>query len=152
MASIGPAQRVVVRPRYDHMSESDTEVWTRFLLSGEFELTEVWYDVHVGSALGLPPGMAGAEAARMASIGQKRIDAVCRVNGLLWVVEIKPYANYVALGQILAYRWLFWRDYVEEGEAIGVVVCDAYDTDLGSEFRSNGVTVIVPNERPGAGG
>lgn len=143
MSRLGDGQRVVVRPHYDHMSEADSGVWSRFLGSGDFELTEVWYDVHVGKPIDLPEGMAGAKAARIASIGQKRIDAVCRVDGVLWVVEVKPYANYVALGQVLTYLRLFRRDYVSEGEAIGIVVCDTYDPDLEGEFAADGISVIA---------
>ncbi|GAI77897.1 unnamed protein product [marine sediment metagenome] len=49
MGSLGPGRDAVVRPAYPHMLREDNLVWTRFLESGDFEVKEVWYDVHVGA-------------------------------------------------------------------------------------------------------
>ncbi len=74
---------------------------------------------------------------------RKRIDAVCRVYNGFWVVEVKPYANMVALGQALTYSRLFRQEYELVGEVLPVIVCDSCDQDLIDEFDELGVLVLV---------
>ena len=80
---------------------------------------------------------------RIASgITRKRIDVVARVGSGLWVVEIKPFASMLALGQVLGYTRLFVEEYRPEEEVRSVVVCDRIDEDLIDEFEADGVIVI----------
>lgn len=144
--SLGPSQKPMVMPSYPHMLAEDTEVWTKFLQSAFRGVKEVWYDVHVGKSVPLPIGTSDLEQRIARGLTRKRIDVVAAVGDVLWVVEVKPYANMTALGQILTYTRLFIQDYAFSGEAKPVIVCDEIDEDLTEEFADLGVMVIV-NER-----
>lgn len=142
MVELGPGQKPTVMLHYPHMMVEDTEVWTKFLKSGVISIKEVWYDVRVGQPVFLPAGASDMQKRIAAGITRKRIDAVCLVEGGLWVVEVKPYANMYALGQVLTYDRLFRREYAAPEVVVPVLVCDDYDTDLVEEFDEFGVLVI----------
>ncbi|MBA7533039.1 hypothetical protein ES705_25274 [subsurface metagenome] len=129
-------------PHYPHMLAEDTLVWSKYLADPVHRITEVWYDVHVGKPV---PGLDPSDklGMRIASgITRKRIDVVARVGGGLWVVEIKPFASMLALGQVLSYTRLFVEEYRPDEEVRPVIVCSAVDADLLDEFEAMGVVVI----------
>lgn len=130
-------------PTYPHMLAEDTAVWTKYLASPLVLIKELWYDVHVGVGIRLEPGASDMDRRIAAGISRKRIDVVCRVGGGFWVVEVKPRANMVALGQVISYTRLFVQDYSPQGEVWPVIVCDSADEDLVDEFDELGVAVIV---------
>lgn len=142
MEDLGFGRRPIVMPHYPHMLAEDIAVWTKFLESQRYEIVEVWYDVHVGAPIDL-----GEEAEELAlavarGVSRKRIDCVCRVGPDLWVVEVKPFANMTALGQVLTYTRLFEKEFSDPGRVKAVVVCDTADEDLADEFQELGVMVI----------
>lgn len=143
MPALGVSQKPIVMPAYPHMLAEDTAVWTKYLQSPLVLIKEVWYDVHVGKQVeGLDPSdILGQRIA--AGITRKRIDVVARVGGGFWVIEVKPRANMVALGQVLTYSRLFIAEYRPEGEVWPVIVCDSADEDLVDEFDELDVAVIV---------
>lgn len=145
MDIIGTGQKPVVMPHYPHMLSEDTEVWTRFLESKFIEIKEVWYDVHVGSAVLLDVDDDVLVRRIAAGLTRKRIDVVAAVGGGIWIIEIKPFANMYAVGQILTYTRLFRREYVSQGQVVSVIICDDYDKDLLDEFDELGIIVIMNN-------
>ncbi len=125
------------------MLAEDTDVWSRYLANPIISIAAVWYDVHVGA--GIKADSEASEAIRRvaAGVGRKRIDCICKVAGGFWVVEIKPLASMLALGQVLTYVRLFVVEFEVDGEVWPVVVCDSVDEDLLDEFEELGVAVIV---------
>lgn len=124
------------------MMSLDRDVWTRFLESGDFPLKEVWYDIHVGKPV---VGNSTADALGVsiaAALTRKRIDVVAHVRGGYWVIEVKPRADMLALGQVITYVRLFAREYTVDGEVLPVVVCDQVDEDVLDEYEEFGVAVI----------
>jgi len=121
----------------------DTGVWTRFLQTDAYRLKEVWYDVRVGMPVDLGVGASEMEKKIAAGLTRKRIDAVCSVGGGFWVVEVKPYASMLAVGQVISYVRLFKLQYTVPGQIIPVIVCDAFDEDLVDEFDELGVLVLM---------
>jgi len=130
-------------PAYPHMLAEDTAVWSKYLASPLVPIKELWYDVHVGAGIPLPADASDMDRRIAAGISRKRIDVVCRVGGGFWVVEVKPRANMVALGQVLTYTRLFIAEYRPMAEVWPVIVCDSADEDLVAEFDELGVAVIV---------
>lgn len=143
MALLGQSQKPIVMPHYPHMLAEDVEVWSRYLADPIVLIDEVWYDVHVGQGMSLPVGAGDIEWRVAAGVSRKRIDAVCRIGGGFWVVEIKPLASMLALGQVLSYTRLFLEEYQVTGEVWPVIVCDRADEDLIGEFEMLGVLVIA---------
>ena len=142
MVSLGISQKPIVMPHYPHMLTEDIGVWSKFLKGWGYKLKEVWYDVHVGSPISTAEGPGTMVGRVAAGVSRKRIDCVARVGGGYWVVEVKPYASMLALGQALSYSRLFVSQYNPDGETIPVIVCDDYDKDLLDDFELSGVMVI----------
>lgn len=142
MAKLGPGQQPVVMPTYPHMMAQDVDVWSRYLESWITPIKRVWYDVHVGKAV-VPAGVGDVLAARIAAgVTRKRIDVICQVGGGYWVVEVKPFGSYLALGQVLNYSRLFIDEYRPDGEVWPVIVCNKADPDLLDDFEDSGVACI----------
>jgi len=143
LGSLGPGRRAIVAPAYPHMLGEDTEVWTRFLESGDFDIKEVWYDVHVGAVVqgDWPGDSVNARIAR--GVTRKRIDVVALVDGVLWVIEVKPIAMHFAIGQVLAYESLFITEYEPELLTWPVIVCDTVDEDVVPLCERLGVVVVA---------
>lgn len=143
MADLGPGRPAIVRPSYPHMMHEDTAVWTRFLASGDFELKEVWYDVHVGLSVLLPLGSDSIVQRIADGVTRKRIDVVAIVDSVYWIIEVKPMATMFAMGQVLVYERLFEAEFEPAIEAWPVLVCDTVDGDVISECQRLGVVVVA---------
>jgi len=143
LAVLGEGQKPIIRPHYPHMLAEDNSVWTKFLTTDADRIKELWYDVRVGMPVFLGVGASEREKAIADGLTRKRIDAVCSVGGGFWVVEIKPYASMLAVGQVISYARLFYLNYHPAGQVIPVIVCDAYDEDLLDEFDELGVLVLM---------
>lgn len=142
MTDLGPGYKPVIRPHYPHMLHEDNSVWTKFLQTDSDRIKEVWYDVRVGMPVLLSEGASEIDRRIAAGLTRKRIDCVCSVGGGFWVVEIKPYASMLAVGQVITYSRLFTMEYSIQGQVIPVIVCDSYDEDLVDEFDELGVLVL----------
>jgi len=143
MDALGKGMKPIVMPHYPHMLFEDTAIWTAYLSSPIVPIKAVWYDVHVGGVL-LPVQQGDELGLRIASgITRKRIDVVAQVGGGYWVVEIKPEAGFLALGQVCVYTRLFIEEYRPNGEVMPVIVCNKADPDILPDFDSAGVGVIV---------
>ncbi len=143
MASLGLGQAPIVMPSYPHMMSQDAVIWTEYLKNPIRPIARVWYDLHVGQMVN--PVASGDDLVQRISAGvtRKRIDVVARVGGGFWVIEVKPLAGYVALGQVVVYQGLFIREFRPQGEVIPIVICDEVDPDLVGDFEASGVGVIV---------
>jgi len=132
----------VVRARYPHMLAEDADVWTRFLEKYPGRFAEVWYDVHVGKPVPVPPDSPEWLERFSGEVSRKRIDVVGRVPGGFIVVEVKPYANYVALGQVMVYWPLFAEEYGGGAECAAMVVCYVADQDCVAEFQEHAIELV----------
>lgn len=132
----------MVMPHYPHMLAEDTDVWTDYLKAPIAPIKEVWYDLHVGEPVALPGGATEMDRRIAAGVSRKRIDVVCRVGGGFWVVEVKPFAGMLAMGQVLGYARLFAAEYRPDGEVWPVIICRDADPDLLSEYDEFGIGVI----------
>lgn len=143
MAILGEGQKPDIMPHYPHLMTEDTEVWTKFLESRVAKIMRVWYDVRVGGMVFLGPEASDMDRRIAAGVTRKRIDVIALVEGVTWVVEIKPFANMYAVGQIITYVRLFSEEYEFEGTALPVIVCDSFDDDLREEFDELGILVLT---------
>lgn len=148
MARLGLGRLPTVMPHYDHFLAEDVGVWSRFLQRGEYAIDEVWYDVKVGAPISQGNGQSDLVRKIGEGVGRKRIDCVCRLGADFWVVEVKPYAGMLAVGQVSTYVRLFVRDYEVEGDCWGVIICDDHDPDLLPVYADLGVMVISNEYRP----
>ncbi len=143
MGSLGPGRPAIVAPAYPHMLGEDTGVWTRFLESGDFALQEVWYDVRVGAVVKGDWADDSRIARIAAGLTRKRIDVVAVVDGVYWIIEVKPVAMHFAIGQVLVYEGLFVKEYKPALETWPVIICDSVDEDVIPECERLGVVVVA---------
>ena len=121
----------------------DTKVWTRFLTTQQFNIKEVWYDVHVGTEAVIAGNIDPLTVRISRGLTRKRIDVVARVGGGFWVIEVKPRAGMAALGQAIIYTKLFIREMRPEGAVVPMVIADSVDPDIVDQIDGLGVGVIV---------
>ncbi len=128
--SLGPGEKPVVRTKYAHMLTEDHAAWTAFLQSEWNLLDEVWYDVHVGVPMALPKDSPNYMRAVVEGVSRKRIDVVGRENRNLWIIEVKPFANMTAIGQVVTYARLFNREFEMALLAQPMIVSKTLDRDI----------------------
>ncbi len=143
LQKLPPGQKAILRPHYPHMLAEDNAVWTKFLKTDAERIDELWYDIRVGEPVKLAPDATDMERKISLGLTRKRIDVICFVGGDYWVVEIKPYASMLAIGQALTYARLFALEYAIDGRIVPVIVCDAVDVDLVEQFDEFGVMVLT---------
>lgn len=143
MTMLGVGQLPVVMSHYPHMLQEDVAVWTKFLTKMQVAIRVVWYDVHVGEPVRLPPQASNVQKKVAAGVTRKRIDAICAVGKEYWIIEVKPRANMTALGQAFSYKRLFEMEYTTYRPAKPVVVCDSFDPDMSGPYSELGVMVFV---------
>lgn len=132
-----------MRPHYPHFLAEDNKVWSTFLEQNFELLQQVWYDIRVGKPVELPDDSSDMEKRIALGLTRKRIDVVATSGGNYWVIEVKPFAGMLALGQVISYARLFAMQYRVRGRVIPVIVCDEADDDLLGSFEELGVMVLV---------
>ena len=140
---LGPGRSPMIRPHYPHFLAEDNAVWTRFLERNFERLQEVWYDLRVGKPVKLDDNATEMEQRIARGLTRKRIDVVGWDGGSYWVIEVKPYAGMLAVGQVISYARLFALEYVIKGRVVPVIVCDNTDRDLLDEYDELGILVFA---------
>jgi len=132
-----------MKPKYKHMSPYEVLLWDAHLAREAGPEWEFFYDVRVGEGSVLPGVTAPefVEAGRL--LTQKRIDAVGRRPGEIWIYEVKPDAGLSALGQVLAYHDLYQRQFLPREPIRLAVVTDYTNPDERYLFARRGVAVYT---------
>jgi len=142
MRKLGPSQKPVVMPGYPHMLHGDNIVWSRYLSSNHNKISELWYDVHVGMAVEVPAGASRMIKAISDGLTRKRIDVVAKVGIEYWIIEVKPRAGMMAVGQVLTYKRLFLKEYKTERLVKMVIVCESMDPDIEDELKEFRIDLV----------
>lgn len=142
MVSLGPSEKPVVKSRYLHLMPEDRAIWQKFILNGEFLPDEVWYDVRVGRGIELSSGQPEWMHKFAEYSYKKRIDVVGKIGQDYLIIECKPYAGIVALGQIIFYSLTFLAEFEPRGNVIPVIITDSADPDCVSILADLGCLVF----------
>ncbi|MCK4958176.1 MAG: hypothetical protein KAT00_02225 [Planctomycetes bacterium] len=118
-------------------------MWTRFLEAKAESLGEVWYDLHVGTAVRVLEDMPNFMERVSDAVTRKRIDVVARVGAGFWVIEVKPICGTKAIGQALNYVDLFMVEFAGAAAVVPVVVCELVEIDVIETADSLGVLVFT---------
>ncbi len=125
------------------MMPEDYATWTEYLGRNEGLFEEVWYDVHVGRAMPLPPEAPEWMVKVVDGVSRKRIDVVARSGNVLRIIEVKNLANMESLGQVLTYRTLFSNEYEVFGPVLPMVIAMRADLDIMETASALGVVVVA---------
>lgn len=129
--------------RYPHMFPLDIAIWVRFLDKFGDNYIGFDYDVKVGSGTEPTEGLS-KEYHRMQQILSKyRIDCVGYDDAHIYIIEVKPEAGTVALGQIEAYTRLFKRDYKPTKKIVGMIVTDRELPDMKYLAKAKGIKYYI---------
>lgn len=135
------------------LSADDAALLYRFVRSRGDDLEELHTDVPCGMVLEVDSGPVGGYLARYVDkCSPLRIDACALVRGKWWVLEVKPDAGYMALGQVLVYLWYACRTNDALVAARAAVVTDKVQACIAPIFEELGVTVFEVGPEPGGSG
>jgi hypothetical protein len=125
------------------MLSEDSRIWDAWLEQHSDLVRSCWYDIHVGTPMALPADLPEWAVRDVAAISRKRIDVVWLGLTNYHVTEVKPYASYTALGQVLLYERLFRRDYGVVEAVRPTIICDRIDPDIIDDLERYSVMVWV---------
>lgn len=129
--------------KYPHMFPLDIPIWERFIALFGGDFLSVDFDVKVGSGTQPVEGL-GDKYARMQSILSKyRIDVVGYKPDAIWIIETKPEAGTVAIGQIEAYTNLYKRDFKPSVPVIGCIITDRELPDMSYLTKAKGIEYYI---------
>lgn len=129
--------------KYPHFFPRDIAIWERFLSSFGTNFRGFDYDIKVGSGTE-PNTKLSPEYLRMQEILSKyRIDAVGYDDSHIYIIEVKPAAGTIALGQIELYTRLYKRDYNPDRKIVGMIVTDYELPDMREVLKKKGIKYYV---------
>ena len=134
---------VTPKIKYAHMLPGETEIWDRFLTVTKIPFTRFDYDVHVGELPDVPEGTPDYLIPLVQAVYRKRIDAVGFTDQEIWLFEVKQRAGLSAMGQVLAYKLLYVKDF-QPGLPVKMgVVCELKSTDVDYLYSQHDIEVFM---------
>jgi hypothetical protein len=127
--------------KYPHMLPYEAELWDRFLSIRRPPFLQLEYDVHVGDAPPPPETLPDYLVNMFKSVNMKRIDVVAHDPDVIYVVEVKGRAGLSALGQVLAYKYLYERDF-KPGKPVEMrIVCERLEPNIDEIAKEHNVYI-----------
>lgn len=131
------------RRRFPGLGRNDTTILADALDKGIIAPDCMWTSVPCGCCPDWSNGrFFRDDLNQIDSIHRKRIDLIFKTGAALHLVEVKPHASYVALGQVLMYAALWKLDNPELPFAQVSILTDQPDRDLPRVIPQFGVTLL----------
>jgi hypothetical protein len=127
--------------KYPHMLPAESEIWDKFLSQRSPPFIALEYDVHVGDTPEPPPTLPDYLVGMFKSVYSKRIDVVAHDPDVIYVIEVKPRAGLSALGQCIAYKYLYERDYKPVKPVQMRIVCEREEPNIREIAKTQGVYI-----------
>lgn len=108
----------------------DIEVWDRFLDEYSALYETFVYDCRVGKKTWVFPHWNSEYKKNARELSQLRIDVVGFRDSTIDIIEVKPRFSSSAIGQVLAYREAFSKDFKPDKPVRAVVVAGEIDPNL----------------------
>lgn len=129
--------------KYPHFFPLDIPIWERFLNSVGNDFLSFDYDVKVGSGTEPAEGVGDSYARMQRILSRYRIDAVGHRSGSICIIEVKPEAGTIAVGQTELYRELYLRDYTPSLPVTRAIITDRELPDMRYYCDLKGVELHV---------
>lgn len=136
------AHRALKPTGFPHMGPLDARVWRLALSSGLVKADKFEYDVRLGGAGAHLVEDAHPHKGMWLTLLRKRVDVIAWTGDQATVIEVKPVGSFAALGQALAYAWLYKKEQRPKLPPIAAVCCAVVDPDLRPIFAAFGVQVL----------
>ena len=141
MAKWGRWQLPTVMRSYPHLLALDAFIWSAYLRQAGDSILKVQYDVWVGTPVQWRPGVEPVKN-QAECTSCKRIDAIfLGRDHTIHLVEIKPFGNYVAYGQVKMYRSLLLAERPALGKIKMDIVCNKADEDILAISKVEGIHI-----------
>lgn len=97
---------------FPHMMKRDVPLFCKWVIGPDATLYDRWqFDVKVGYAI-MPPGVwSEAQIKGFNDRNRLRIDVVAWDHGLPTIIEVKPFAQLSAIGQVVSYHYYYKKEY-----------------------------------------
>jgi len=138
-----PLEEEILYPKFKHMLPAERRIWSKFLIRYGDKYRDYNYDVHLGKGLPLDPTWPEYIKRLVKSITTKRVDAIAKRDGIPVIFEVKERAGMSALGQLLAYRKLYKKQYRYKGRVDLVCVCERVAPDLEVVYKAHKVQLVL---------
>lgn len=129
--------------RYPHMFPKDIAIWERFLVAYPSVYTGFDYDVKVGVGTEAAPGVSENYVRMQQILSKYRIDVVGYQSNSIHIIEVKPEAGTIAIGQVVSYINLYNRDLSPTLPLKGVIVTDRELPDMRYLTDSHGFDYYI---------
>lgn len=133
----------VKRRFYPHMVGEEIMVWNRFVDQDPKRFETVDYDFRVGEGIPILPGEEENFARMAKMLSQKRIDVIGWVGDSPTIIEVKGRVGLSTLGQVLGYRTLFTKEFVNIPVPELMVVCEIISDDDCYVLEENLIKIVV---------
>jgi hypothetical protein len=130
------------------MALAEAAVWHAFRRTNAGRITQLYYNVHVGTVPGDDPNASDADRRLRAQLYAKRVDVIALAPPETWVIEVKPRANPSALGQLLVYVPLVTARCPSWPRLRPMIVAASIDADAATLCHSLGITCQTPPFAP----
>jgi len=138
---LGEAYLPTWRGKYPHMLQEDYPIWELFLTRHATLFQRVYYDVRVGGVWSDVPTTPEKDKLMFYNVTAKRIDVVAELKDEVWIIEVASHPGLRAMGQVMTYFALWYKEPKIDKPAKAVLVANLVDADLMEAMRINGVLV-----------
>ena len=129
--------------RYPHMFALDIAIWERFLDRHASSWDGFSYDVKVGSGTEPTENLREPYRRMQEILSKYRIDIVGVRAGEIFIIEVKPDAGTIALGQLETYIPLYIRDHKPTTNVRGAIVTDRELPDVSELMDMKGHELYI---------
>ena len=129
--------------KYPHMKPADIEIWERFIAANPKFFDTVNYDFHVGKGADFLPDDESTAEGRENRLYRKKIDVVGYFNDNVWIIEVKPEADMLALGQVLTYKKIYIEERGPDLTLTLAVVCGNIAKEMEAVFKEHSILIYA---------
>lgn len=127
---------------FPHLQHDEIILFKRWLLIHEKDWESFEFDVHVGIGT-VPENDKDKISQSFKRLTQKRIDVVAFRTQETCLIEIRPQADHTALGNLLAYKELFVRDFKPMNRISLLCITDRIRPDDEFAIRAHAILLEV---------
>ena len=128
-----------LRRKFPHLLPKEKLIWNKFLDVHQNEYESFDYDIHVGVGVELPKDVSPMIRKIALGLTRKRIDVIGYKPKSITIFEIKPDAGLSAVGQCLAYYYLYKREYKPKRTVFMRIVSTTVNRDTKSVAKAYGI-------------
>jgi len=129
--------------RFKHLLPAEVKIWNRFLSEWGSGWDWYEYDKHLGEGIEVLEYWEDKIKQLAKVLTQFRLDVVGHKDKVVTIFEIKPQAGIGALGQVLAYRELYLKEFGSDIDMGLAIVTDRVGPDIEYIYGRFGIKLYI---------